>query len=419
TNLCRLDGRQTYDYRKIKISFGTDYGCCFVDLGQTRVMAQVSCELVAPKESRPNEGIMFFNIELSPMASPGFEQGRQSELSVKLNRQLERCLRNSKCIDTESLCVVSGEKVWQIRVDVHTLNNDGNLMDAASIAAITALCHFRRPDVSTQGQEVTVYSPEERDPIPLSIYHMPISVSFAFFQQGTYLLVDPCEREERVMDGLLVIAMNKHREICSIQSSGGIMLLKEQVMRCSKIAGVKVSEITELISEALLNDRKARKAGGKCGFAESMQQDRITALKKDETPVEMTDVTETANGIIQKGEAAPQTVPSPVLPVPGVGQVGQGLQNSWGLEEDDEDDYEEEKNDNSGDEQVEEVTKMDVGEVCVTGDVVEISDSEEEDVVILNPEHANKTSIKGRKLPDDQIKQSWPVRGSNPRPWRY
>lgn len=41
-----------------------------------RVMAQVSCELVAPKENRPNEGIMFFNIELSPMASPGFEQGR-------------------------------------------------------------------------------------------------------------------------------------------------------------------------------------------------------------------------------------------------------------------------------------------------------------------------------------------------------
>ena len=34
--LQRLDGRQTYDYRSIKISFGTDYGCCFVDLGKTR-----------------------------------------------------------------------------------------------------------------------------------------------------------------------------------------------------------------------------------------------------------------------------------------------------------------------------------------------------------------------------------------------
>ncbi|XP_030593073.1 exosome complex component RRP45-like isoform X1 [Archocentrus centrarchus] len=389
----RLDGRQTYDYRKIKISFGTDYGCCFVDLGQTRVMAQVSCELVAPKENRPNEGIMFFNIELSPMASPAFEQGRQSELSVKLNRQLERCLRNSKCIDTESLCVMSGEKVWQIRVDVHTLNNDGNLMDAASIAAITALCHFRRPDVSIQGQEVTVYSPEERDPIPLSIYHMPISVSFAFFQLGTYLLVDPCEREERVMDGLLMIAMNKHREICSIQSSGGIMLLKEQVMRCSKIAAVKVSEITELINEALLNDKTARKAGGRCGFAESVPQERITALKKDETPVEMTDVTETANDIIQKAEAAPQTVPSPVVPVPGIGQVGQGLQNSWGLEEDDDSDDEEDRNDDSVDARVEKVTKMEEG----GADVVEISDSEEEEVVILNPEKPEKNKNTGSK----------------------
>ncbi|XP_040000842.1 exosome complex component RRP45 [Xiphias gladius] len=386
----RLDGRQTYDYRKIKITFGTDYGCCFVDLGKTRVMAQVSCELVAPKENRPNEGIMFFNIELSPMASPAFEQGRQSELSVKLNRQLERCLRNSKCIDTESLCVVSGEKVWQIRVDVHVLNHDGNLMDAASIAAITALCHFRRPDVGIQGDEVTVYSPEERDPIPLSIYHMPISVSFSFFQQGTYLLVDPCEREERVMDGLLMIAMNKHREICSIQSSGGIMLLKDQVMRCSKIASVKVSEITELIGKALENDKKARKAGSRCGFAESIPQERITALKMDETPVEMMDVTERANDIVQKAEAPPQTVPSPVVPVPGVGQVGQGLQNTWGLEEDDdEEEEEEEENDNSGEEQEAEVTKMEGGKYEKKesrGDVVEISDSEEEEVVILHPE---------------------------------
>ncbi|CDR18907.1 unnamed protein product [Oncorhynchus mykiss] len=120
------------------------------------IMAQVSCELITPKENRPNEGLIFFNIELSPMASPAFEMGRQSELLVKLNRQLERCLRNSKCIDTESLCVVSGEKVWQIRVDVHLLNHDGNLMDAASIAAIAALCHFRRPDVGIQGEEVTV-----------------------------------------------------------------------------------------------------------------------------------------------------------------------------------------------------------------------------------------------------------------------
>ena len=41
-----------------------------------RALAQVSCEVVEPKESRPKEGLLFVNIDLSPMASPAFETGR-------------------------------------------------------------------------------------------------------------------------------------------------------------------------------------------------------------------------------------------------------------------------------------------------------------------------------------------------------
>jgi len=33
----RLDGRQAYDARRVKIHFGIDSGCCFVDLGDTKV----------------------------------------------------------------------------------------------------------------------------------------------------------------------------------------------------------------------------------------------------------------------------------------------------------------------------------------------------------------------------------------------
>lgn len=51
-------------------------------------------------------------------------------------------------------------------------------------------------------------------------------------------------------------------------------------------------------------------------------------------------------------------MPSPLVPVPGVGQVGEGLQNSWGLEEVDDD---MDENDNSADEQEEEVAKMEEG----------------------------------------------------------
>lgn len=41
-----------------------------------RVLGQVSCELVPPKPNRATEGILFCNLELSPMAAPGFEPGR-------------------------------------------------------------------------------------------------------------------------------------------------------------------------------------------------------------------------------------------------------------------------------------------------------------------------------------------------------
>ncbi|XP_021537162.1 exosome complex component RRP45 [Neomonachus schauinslandi] len=384
----RLDGRQTYDYRNIKISFGTDYGCCIVELGKTRVLGQVCCELVSPKLNRATEGILFFNLELSQMAAPAFEPGRQSDLLVKLNRLLERCLRNSKCIDTESLCVVAGEKVWQIRVDLHLLNHDGNIIDAASIAAIVALCHFRRPDVSVQGDEVTLYTPEERDPVPLSIHHMPICVSFAFFQQGTYLLVDPNEREERVMDGLLVIAMNKHREICTIQSSGGIMLLKDQVLRCSKIAGVKVLEITELIQKALENDQKVRKEGGKFGFAESIASQRITAFKMEKAPIDTSDVEEKAEEIIAEAEPPSEVVSNPVLWTPGTAQIGEGIENSWGDLEDSE--KEEDDEDGTDEAIILDSIKMDTGvEVSNIGSQdapIVLSDSEEEEMIILEPD---------------------------------
>ncbi|KAM6362605.1 exosome complex component RRP45 isoform 4-T4 [Alca torda] len=404
----RLDGRQCYDYRNVRISFGADYGCCIVELGKTRVLAQVSCELVPPKPNRPTEGILFFNLELSPMAAPGFEPGRQTDLLVKLNRLIERCLRNSKCIDTESLCVVAGEKVWQIRLDLHLLNHDGNIIDAASIAGIVALCHFRRPDVSVQGEEVTVYTPEERDPVPLSIHHMPICVSFAFFQQGTYLLVDPSEREERVMDGVLVIAMNKHREICTMQSSGGIMLIKDQVLRCSKITAVKVAEITELIQKALENDQKVRKEGGKFGFAESIPNQKITAFKMESAAVDTNDVEEQAEEIITKADPPSEVSAKPILHTPGTAQIGEGIENSWGdLEESDKEETVEEEDES-------EVTalecqKMETEDTSTMKETkkdepIVLSDSEEEEVVILEPQELPKKTSPHRNSCSASVK---------------
>ena len=40
-----------------------------------RVQACVSCEVIQPKLNRSTEGQLYFNVTLSPMASPWFELG--------------------------------------------------------------------------------------------------------------------------------------------------------------------------------------------------------------------------------------------------------------------------------------------------------------------------------------------------------
>ncbi|XP_071787486.1 exosome complex component RRP45-like [Asterias amurensis] len=350
----RLDGRDTYDYRNIKIVFGIERGSCEVHLGQTRVLAQASCKAVEPKNARPTEGQLYLNLELSPMASPSFEAGRLSEYGVELNRLLEKCLKESRAVDLESLCIVAGEKVWQIRVDVHVLNHDGSILDCASVAAITALSHFRRPDVSVVGEAVTIHLPEDRDPVPLSVHHMPLCTTFAFYEQGKYLLVDPMYKEELVMEGNMVVSMNAHRELCTVQMTGGMLLLKDQILRCSQIAVIKVGEITELIKKALSNDARARSEGRKFGFAESLPQRRITTSVAKPEPVDTSESMETAQEVIDRSEPVQVPDTKPKVLDSGFGGIGEGSASTW-LIPGDEDEVEE---DDIADEDVKEFDVM-------------------------------------------------------------
>ncbi|KAG2232668.1 ribosomal protein S5 domain 2-type protein [Thamnidium elegans] len=256
----RVDGREVYDVRPLSITLGSDYGHVEVHLGKTKVVAIVSAEVIRPYADKPTEGILIFNTEISPMAAPTFESGARSEEEVLISRIIEKSLRRSRAIDTEGLCIVAGEKVWQIRVDLHFLDHDGNLADCASIAAITALLHFRRPDVTVSGEDVTIHPIDQRNPVPLSIHHIPICVTFAFFDNGELLVVDPNYLEGQVKEGDMTITMNSHKEICALSKAGGIPLEMDQVLRCSQIAIIKVTEVDELIKKVLEEDKAARKA---------------------------------------------------------------------------------------------------------------------------------------------------------------
>ncbi|XP_009801035.1 exosome complex component RRP45A-like isoform X2 [Nicotiana sylvestris] len=216
-------------------------------------MGFVTSQLVQPYRDRPNEGTLSVFTEFSPMADPSFEAGRPSEYAVELGRIIDRGLRESRAVDTESLCVVAGKWVWSIRIDLHILDNGGNLVDAANVAALAALLTFRRPECTLGGddrQEVILHPPEVREPLPLIIHHLPIAVTFAFIGDEN-LVIDPTHHEEAVMGGRMSVTLNTNGEVCAFQKPGGQGTMQSVVMQCLRIASVKAGDITSKIKTAV------------------------------------------------------------------------------------------------------------------------------------------------------------------------
>ncbi|KFB45962.1 AGAP002348-PA-like protein [Anopheles sinensis] len=277
----RVDGRRMDEFRKLRINFGSEWGLVHVTLGQTRAVARVTCEVVQPKATRPNEGTLFVNVELGPMAAPHFDGGRQSDECVQLNRILERALKDSGCLDLESLCLVAEEKVWNLRIDVNVLNHEGNVIDCCSIAALTALAHFKRPDITVDGENVIVHTMEEKEPIKVTLYHYPICVSYAIFNKGAVAIADPTNLEERVAEAKIVFGLNSYGELCGLHLGGITLTSANLLLRTSKKASERARLVVEMIKAAILKDGQDRENGVPVGFTESIERNEITVHAQD------------------------------------------------------------------------------------------------------------------------------------------
>ncbi|KNA08344.1 hypothetical protein SOVF_163460 isoform A [Spinacia oleracea] len=217
-------------------------------------MSFVTAQLVQPYRDRENEGSLSIYTEFSPMADPSFEAGRPGESAIELGRIIDRGLRESRAVDTESLCVLAGKLVWSVRVDLHIIDNGGNLLDAANVAALAALMTFRRPECTlggVDGQEVIVHPPEVQEPRALIVHHLPIAVTFAFMTEDNILVVDPTYYEEAIMKGRFIATINASEDVCAIQKAGEVGIAPTVVMQCLQIAAVKAADITSKIESAV------------------------------------------------------------------------------------------------------------------------------------------------------------------------
>jgi exosome complex component RRP45 len=181
---------------------------------------------------------------------------------IVLSRILEKAVRRSSALDTESLCIVAGSKCFSLRADIHVLDHGGNLIDAACIALITALQHFRRPDVTVNGDSVTVHDPRDREPVPLSLIHHPLCVTFSYYDGGNIVILDANLAEEQVREGELIITMNHHGELCQMAKYGGTAVDPYSLINWVNLALPQVQKLSNLIRSKLEEDAKRRHMGG-------------------------------------------------------------------------------------------------------------------------------------------------------------
>ncbi|KHJ93137.1 prefoldin, alpha subunit [Oesophagostomum dentatum] len=238
----RLDGRTLSDFRQVKLVVGAEF----------------SATLTEPRATRPNKGFVAVDVDMSPMGNPANEHNRLGERGLELTRMLELVLRDSRCIDVESLCIRAHKEVWKLRVDVRVLDDDGALLDCASVAAVAALYHFRRPNVTVQPNHTIIHSEYEQALVPLNIYHMPICVSFGFTKTGNYVVIDPTDKESQCLYGCLVIACNKRREVCALHQSTNLILSTSTIEACVKRAMQRAVDLSELVSTVIKDDATKR-----------------------------------------------------------------------------------------------------------------------------------------------------------------
>ncbi len=234
----RADGRKFDEYRTISVETGVinkAEGSARVKIGDSMVVVGIKVQPGEPFPDSPDTGVIITNLELVPLASPTFESGPPREEAIELARVVDRGVRESGAIDLSKLCIESGQKVWMVFIDVHVLDHDGNLMDAASLGAIAALRTTKIPNAK--------FGLGEDAMLPLN--DVPIGVTA--INLGGAILLDPSLDEESVAPCKLTVITNKEGAISGMQKSGVGTLTPDQINHIIRLAKDKAKVLRETL----------------------------------------------------------------------------------------------------------------------------------------------------------------------------
>jgi exosome complex component RRP42 len=212
----RFDGRKSHEFRDIVIETGVSKnaeGSAKVKIGNTEVVVGVKLSLVEPYPDSADKGNLMTTAELLPLSSPRYETGPPKFPAIELGRVIDRGIRESKFINFEKLCIRVGERVWNVFIDIYSLNDDGNILDAAGIGAIVALKNAKMPKYDEKEDKI-LYGEFTKEGLPLSD-NIPIALTI--HKVGESFLTDPTKEEEDASETRVTMGINSEGIISSMQ----------------------------------------------------------------------------------------------------------------------------------------------------------------------------------------------------------
>jgi exosome complex component RRP42 len=240
----RIDGRAMEEYRDIELKRGiikNAEGSAMCSIGSSKIIAGVKMGTGTPFSDTPDEGNLIVNAEFTPLSSPDFEAGPPGEDATELARIVDRGIRESETVDFKKLCITSGEKVWMMNVDLHIINHDGNLIDCAFLAAMSALMCTRIPKLQDENIMRGVYESE------LVLRHKPVEVTVC--KVADKFLLDPAKEEEDAVETKLTVAVREDDNICALQKQGAKDVSIDDIKRMVETAMAKSAELRKLLKE--------------------------------------------------------------------------------------------------------------------------------------------------------------------------
>ncbi len=234
----RFDNRGFDEYRDITLETGMieqAEGSARVQFGKTQVYCGVKMLEGTPYSDAPNSGVITTTAELQSMASPDFDTGPPRGPAIEVARVVDRGIRESNALPLEDLCIEPGEKVWVVYLDVHVVDFDGNLFDAATLGLMAAL----------KTAQVPYHKLDMGDPEPLEVKCMPMMTTAA--KIGGELLFDPTDLEEKVAQPRISISTDENGHVRAAQKGLNGGFTPEEVKTVIKKSRVKADELRSIL----------------------------------------------------------------------------------------------------------------------------------------------------------------------------